>query len=137
MLYPVVIEKGDNDHAFGVVVPDIKGCFSAGDTLAEALIEAKNAIELHLELLAEQGELPPEARPVDDYYQLEEYAGWIWSVIDIDITPYMGKSSKINITLPSLLISKIESFTEQNPSYKNRSAFLQTAAINEMKKAAL
>lgn len=137
MLYPVAIEKGDTDHAFGVVVPDIEGCFSAGNTLADALIQAKNAIELHLELLAEQGELPPEALPVDHYYQLEKYAGWIWSVVDIDVTPFMGKSSKINITLPSLLISKIENFTEENPSYKNRSAFLQTAAINEMKKAAL
>lgn len=137
MLYPVAIEKGDQDHAFGVVVPDIAGCFSAGDTMAEALEQVKFAIEMHLELLAEQGELPPEAKTIDHYYNDEQYAGWIWGVVDIDVTPYMGKASKINITLPSLLISKIEAFTKDNPSYKSRSTFLQIAALNEMKKAAL
>ncbi|HAS8502035.1 TPA: type II toxin-antitoxin system HicB family antitoxin, partial [Vibrio vulnificus] len=32
MLYPIAIEVGNDIHAYGVVVPDIKGCFSAGDT---------------------------------------------------------------------------------------------------------
>lgn len=136
MLYPVAIEKGDDTHAFGVAVPDIKGCYSAGDTLAEAMKQAKAAIEIHLELLAEQGELPPDAKPIDHYYDNKEFDGWIWAVVDIDVTPYMGKASKLNITLPSLLISKIDDFTKKNPNYKSRSTFLQIAAVNEMKKAA-
>jgi hypothetical protein len=37
MRYVVAIEKGDKRHAYGVVVPDLPGCFSAGDTLDEAL----------------------------------------------------------------------------------------------------
>ena len=36
MLYAIAIEKGDEDTAYGVIVPDIPGCFSAGDTLEEA-----------------------------------------------------------------------------------------------------
>lgn len=32
MRYPIVIEAGDDATAFGVVVPDLPGCFSAGDT---------------------------------------------------------------------------------------------------------
>ena len=37
MLYPVAVERGDDDHAYGVTVPDIQGCFSAGDTFEEAM----------------------------------------------------------------------------------------------------
>ena len=37
MRYPIAIEVGDKKHAYGVVVPDLPGCFSAGDTLEEAL----------------------------------------------------------------------------------------------------
>ena len=37
MLYPIAIEKGNDNQAFGVTIPDIPGCFSAGDTMAEAL----------------------------------------------------------------------------------------------------
>jgi len=45
MRFPIVIEPGDEQHAFGVVVPDLPGCFSAGDTLDEAIDNAKEAIE--------------------------------------------------------------------------------------------
>lgn len=37
MLYPIGIEMGDDKHAFGVIVPDVPGCFSAGDTLEEGV----------------------------------------------------------------------------------------------------
>ena len=40
MRYPIAIETGDSKHAYGVVVPDLPGCFSAGDTLDEALTNA-------------------------------------------------------------------------------------------------
>ena len=36
MHYPIVIESGSDTNAFGVVIPDLPGCFSAGDTLAQA-----------------------------------------------------------------------------------------------------
>jgi predicted RNase H-like HicB family nuclease len=42
------IETGDAKHVFGVVVPDLPGCFSAGDTLDDALINSREAILLHL-----------------------------------------------------------------------------------------
>ena len=31
MLYPLAIQAGDRNTAFGVIVPDLPGCFSAGD----------------------------------------------------------------------------------------------------------
>jgi predicted RNase H-like HicB family nuclease len=43
MRYPIAIEPGSETTAFGVVVPDLPGCFSAGDTLDEAFTGAEEA----------------------------------------------------------------------------------------------
>jgi len=132
MLYPIAIEQGSATQAFSVVVPDVEGCFSAGDTFEEALLNAKDAIEMHLEALADLGEIPPETSSINSHYQKEEFSGWIWAVIDIDTDAYLGKSSKINITLPNLLIKKIDNLTKNHPVYKNRSQFLRLSASHEL-----
>ena len=61
MLYPIAILPGDDQHAWGVEVPDIPGCFSAGDDLDDAMTMAREAIEGHLEILAEEGASVPVA----------------------------------------------------------------------------
>ena len=48
MNYPIVIRKQKRSD-YGVTVPDLPGCFSAGKTLDDALAMAREAIELHLE----------------------------------------------------------------------------------------
>ncbi len=58
MLYPIVIHK-DPESTFGVTVPDLPGCFSAGDTLDEALRMSQEAIELHIEGLLEDSDAVP------------------------------------------------------------------------------
>lgn len=59
MFYPIAIEAGDDTHAYGVTVPDLPGCFSAGDTLDDAIANAKEAITGHIELLIEMGRIFP------------------------------------------------------------------------------
>ena len=54
MNYPVVIHK-DKKSDYGVSVPDLPGCISAGATVDEALAMVREAIELHLEGLIEEG----------------------------------------------------------------------------------
>ena len=56
MKYLVVIYK-DQDSCSGVSVPDVPGCFSAGETIDEALHNAKEAISDHLKVLADEGRL--------------------------------------------------------------------------------
>jgi len=83
MLYPVAVESGSATEAYGVSVPDLKGCFSAGDTFEEALENIKVAIVEHLEILAEDGADIPLASEVSRYFAAEEYKGCTWDVIDI------------------------------------------------------
>ena len=101
MLYPIAIEPGDDSRAFGVVVPDIPGCFSAGDTLDEAIANAREAIDFHLDGLAEDNAEIPVASSFAKHQANPEYAGWIWAVVEVDVTRYLGKAEKINITLPA------------------------------------
>jgi len=131
MLYPIAIETGDAEHAYGVVFPDLPGCFSAGDTLDEALANAKEAAEFYLEDLADCGRLPPQAGELTAWQKDEEYQGWAWAVVEIDLEPYLGKAGKLNVTLPNLITKKIDDLVMVHPEYKNRSHFLQVAATHE------
>ena len=132
MLYPIAIEVGDEDGAFGVVVPDLKGCFSAGDTYEEAVANAREAIELYLESMAEVGNIPPAASALDDLVSDQEYAGWVWALVEVDVEPYLGKSAKVNVTLPNLLTKKIDDAVSTHAEYASRSHFLQVAALNQL-----
>lgn len=84
MLYPIAIETGDTDHAYSVVIPDLKGCFAAGDTLDEAIENAKEAIELYLTDLLEQGNLPPRTKGLEAWQAQEQYKGCSWDTIEIN-----------------------------------------------------
>lgn len=59
MKYLVVIEKGEN--SFGAYVPDLPGCAVVAETREEALQLIREAVELHVATLREQGSRIPEA----------------------------------------------------------------------------
>lgn len=130
MLYPVAIDKGDS--SFGVRVPDIPGCFSGGDDYQDAIESVREAIEAHIELLVEDGEAVPEATTVENWLSDPEYAGAVWALVDVDITRLMGKAEKINVTLPSLLIRRIDQFVAAHPEYGSRSGFLSRVAADKV-----
>ncbi|HLD85037.1 MAG TPA: type II toxin-antitoxin system HicB family antitoxin [archaeon] len=54
MKFKVIIKKGEDGY-FVATVPSLPGCISQGKTEAEAKENIKEAIELHLECLAEDG----------------------------------------------------------------------------------
>ena len=56
MRFPIAIEPGNDTTAWGVVVPDLPGCFSAGDTLEEAMIQAEEAITGWIEVALDAGQ---------------------------------------------------------------------------------
>ncbi|QLH63248.1 type II toxin-antitoxin system HicB family antitoxin [Serratia symbiotica] len=130
MLYPVAIDKGNS--FFGVRVPDIPGCFSGGDNYQDAIESACEAIEAHIELLVDDGEAVPEETSVENWRSDPDYAD-VWALVDVDITRLMGKAEKINVTLPSLLIRRIDQFVAAHPEYSSRSGFLSRVATDRVK----
>ena len=99
MRFPVVMHT-DNGVRFGVTVPDLPGCFSAGDTFDEALESVVEAIDLHLEGMIENGAEIPVPRAINEHRLNPDYADGIWAVVDVDVTRFDGRAEKINITAP-------------------------------------
>ena len=98
MRYPVVIHK-DPESDYGVTVPDLPGCFSAGETLDEALTEAVEAIECHLEGLLMDGELIPTPKTIEYHQHDPDYQGGVWAIVTVDVSKLSGKPKRVNITL--------------------------------------
>jgi predicted RNase H-like HicB family nuclease len=73
MRYPVIVHK-DPESDYGVTVPDLPGCFSAGETLAEALEQVVEVIEGHLEGLLLDGEPTPTPQTVEYHQSNPDYA---------------------------------------------------------------
>jgi antitoxin HicB len=54
-----------DEGSYAVSVPSLPGCFSQGQTIGEAIENAKEAIALHIECMLEDGEaIPEEDEPV-------------------------------------------------------------------------
>ncbi len=131
MRYPVVIHK-DKHSDFGVSVPDIPGCYSAGNTYEEALDSVIEAIECHLEGLLMDKEPIPLGTTIDRWIKSEEFQGGVWAFIDIDLSQISGKAKRVNITMPEQVLSLIDLYAK-NHAMKNRSSFLADAALSYMK----
>ena len=81
MRYPIFIHK-DPESDYGVTVPDIPGCFSAGESVEEAISCAAEAIECHIEGLLIDGESIPNPSPIEQHRDNPEYSDGIWAFTD-------------------------------------------------------
>ena len=67
--YAVVIESGPNN--LSAYVPDLPGCITTGRTFEEIEQNIREAIELHLEGMMEDGEPIPEPTTSVSYVELQ------------------------------------------------------------------
>jgi predicted RNase H-like HicB family nuclease len=131
MNFVAAIEPGDEDHAFGVVVPDLPGCFSAGDTLDEAVAGAREAIEAWCESVIDAGEDLPAPGDLAEHQANPDYAGWLWAVVSAPVERYLGPAQKLNITLPKRLLARVDDYTAAHN--ETRSGFLARAAMTALR----
>ncbi len=68
--YAVVIEKAARNYS--AYLPDVPGCVATGATLDEVRQNLKEAVQLHLEGMAEDGDQPPKATTAVEYLDVEE-----------------------------------------------------------------
>jgi predicted RNase H-like HicB family nuclease len=126
MRYPVVIHK-DIDSDFGVTVPDLPGCFSAGETVDEALIEVVEAIEGHIEGLLLDGEPIPPPKSIEYHRNNPDFADGIWAVVAVDLSKLSGKSRRVNITVPERILSMMDKYAAEHG--ETRSGLITQATI--------
>jgi predicted RNase H-like HicB family nuclease len=133
MQFPIAIEWGSDTTATGVVVPDIPGAVTAADTVEKACELAVEVAQIQLAQLASQGLPIPPPSHIHDLRQRPEFAGWGWGLIELDITPFQGTTEKVNVTLPSALIRKIDDYVALH-RLKSRSAFLARVAMEKLQR---
>lgn len=125
MRYPVVLHSDDGTR-WGVTVPDLPGCFSAGDSMDEALESVVEAIDLHLEGVTEEGGDVPVPHPIGEHRSNPGFEGGTWALVEIDTSKFDGRAEKINITVPRRILAKIDEYAKSHGL--TRSGFLVQAA---------
>ena len=108
MRYPIVIETGDDTRAFGVIVPDLPGCFSAGDTLDEALAGAEEAAAVWIDATLDAGGPIPAPTRLDILRDNPDYAGWTFGVVTLDPALLDDTTERVNITLPRRVLRRLD-----------------------------
>ena len=126
MIFPVVIHK-DKTSDYGISFPDLVGCFSAGKTYEEALINAQEAALCHIEGLLLANEEIPKPSLVDDFIEDQQYHGGTWALVSVDLAKISGKSKRINVTIPENILSRVDLFAKNHG--ETRSALLSTAVM--------
>ena len=126
MIYPIVIHK-DPETSYGVIVPDLPGCFSAGDTIAQAMTNAVEAIECHIEGILLDDEYLPIPKTIEEYVNEPDYQQGTWALVDVDISKLGGSIQRINISIEERILGKIGAFAKN--SNKTRSRLLADAAL--------
>ncbi|WP_434575036.1 type II toxin-antitoxin system HicB family antitoxin [Pseudomonas sp. Z3-6] len=131
MQYPICIEWGDERTATGIQIPDIPGAITAGDTFEEAYSAAIEIAHIMLEELAGSEKGIPLPTSINAHRNNPEFDGMGWGMLEIDITPYLGKTEKVNVTLPGYVIQQIDRFVRDH-NIKSRSSFLADAAMEKL-----
>ncbi len=68
--YLVVIEQAESNYS--AYAPDVPGCISTGKTVEETLANYREALQLHLEVSAEDSEIFPSPYSVaSDFVEVE------------------------------------------------------------------
>lgn len=135
MNYAIVFSTTHNSRLYNVTVPDLPGCSLQVETVDLGLENISQSIKSHLAILAEYGEKIPSALSIEKHrkqYAIENphtYTQAFWAVVEIDITAYLGKSHKINVTLPELLIKQIDECVNKSETHKTRSGFIASACL--------
>lgn len=126
--YIAVIHK-DDDSAYGVHFPDVPGCFSAGETLEEAVRNAGEA----LRLFAEDNEPLKVPRTLDavraDPWLGEDIAeGCLFAAIPFFVDA--NRTVRANITIDAGLLDAVDETARSRGI--TRSAFLAAAVRKEL-----
>lgn len=122
MRYPIVIEPGTDTTAFGVIVPDLPGCFSAGDTLDDALIGAEEAAAAWIDASLDSGRAIPGPSSLDALRANPAYAGWAFGVISLDPALFDDTVERVNITLPRRVLRRLDALAQA--AHESRSGYI-------------
>jgi len=127
MTYYIGVVHKDADSSYGIAFPDLPGCFSAGEDLAELERNAIEAIDLFLE--GEDAARFParDMNAIREGLEAEDRAAMLMAI------PYVrsgGRTVRVNFTVDAATLAAIDAAAKRRNL--SRSAFLVSAAHNEI-----
>lgn len=127
-VYPVCVYPGDVS-GYTVIVPDLPGCVTEDETLADALEQAADAASGWVLDELEEGRKAPDASKPEQI-KANEYDNGFVSVVMLDIDAYAekygSKAVRKNCTIPAWLNTAAEN------AHLNFSQILQNALQKEL-----
>ena len=125
--YIALLEFDAETGKYGVVIPDIPGFTSVGNSYDDAVRNATEGLAGHLEVMKEYGEDIPAARSLEEIRSgWNGWQTWVREVKDfltaiIPVIPVYG-TTKVLVSMDAGLVARIDRIS------RNRSAFLSSAA---------
>lgn len=128
MRYPVAIEPGTDGGSCGVVVPDLPGCFSSGDSVEDALSQAEEAIVAWLEAAIDDGTpIPPPTSVALLRARHKAWRSWVWAIVKIDPAILDDTVERVNISLPRRVLHRLDALARD--SGETRSGLIARLAL--------
>lgn len=82
MKYPCVIEE--QGSVYGVIFPDLPGCYPSGESLEGVLEDAREAASLWMESMRDLGREIPRPSTLESIRENPEYRGRLVRVVDVE-----------------------------------------------------
>lgn len=130
MKYPVFLMEFDTND-FSIFIPDIHNAIATEDTIEEAFTSGVNVAHKMIEKALERGEDLPMPSKAERFTALDEFKGMILGFIEVDLSRYLGKTEKANITMPVRVIRAIDEHVKRH-NIKSRSAYLTDLAFKDL-----
>ena len=109
-------------------MPDLPGCFSAGDTLEEALIQAEDGVTTWIATALDAGEAVPEPSHIETLRAAHpEFEGWLWALVKVDAVMLDDTLERVNISLPRRVLHRLDA--RARSAGETRSGFIARMAI--------
>lgn len=125
-VYFGVIEAGG--EGFGIYFPDFPGCVSGADTLEELAASGAEALQFHIDAMAEDGELIPDPSTPDlDRERTQEPQADLRGLLAIEASvPSLPKT--VDVPLDTALVQEVDR------AVRNRRQFIMDATRRELER---
>lgn len=105
MQYPIAMLK--TDEVFYVTIPDISELEVRGNTMAEAVSNARMAVFDYMHQCVTKDRPFPTPSVLGSHLNDSKFAGYIWAIVHIEVARVTGDDTELTIRLPARLMSQL------------------------------
>lgn len=123
--YYAVITHAEGDDDYGVMFPEVWGCFSMGDTVEQAIEYAHEALELYFDGWDKDREFPEHIAFADLKPDLGDGDDYVVTIVPITV-PVRSRKVRVNISMDERIMSSIDKVSG------NRSKFIEDSVLAKL-----